>query len=165
LQAPHRGRRQAQSLYPSVSPEPVRIPRQKEEEAEKGPVLDLGTPIRYPPREVLTNNAAVVTRFYGRPETNVEDDFSVAETRFRDILVAIDAGDPPHLYAADLKRFIWLQAVRTRAIREQYTTAADTLLGRFVDWSGTDDAQIYIRNALTDPAIRDARLRQWTETC
>jgi hypothetical protein len=80
------------------------------------------------PKEISTRDAALATHFYGRQHTGVENALGPIETRFRTVLVAIDSGRSPEEFADDLRHFVWLQAARTRALREQFGSAVESLL-------------------------------------
>lgn len=83
------------------------------------------------PREISTANACVSNYFYGDSDTSIEDAFAAAESKFAGILGAIDGGESPNNYSDELRKFVWSQGVRTRALREYFKTSARDILAEF----------------------------------
>lgn len=85
------------------------------------------------PVEISTRDAAVTRDFYGGPSSGVEDAFATAETRFADVLAAIESGDSPQLHQKELREFIWTLVVRTRAFRQQFAQFSGDLLEKVLE--------------------------------
>jgi hypothetical protein len=81
-----------------------------------------------PPRERGTSQVAVQSHFYGKESTKLEDALMRAETKFASVLRELDAGTDPGRFGDELSHYVWLQAVRTPALRNQVSTAFGRVL-------------------------------------
>lgn len=101
-----------------------------------------------PPIEISTRDAAVAPRFYGNPESGIEDAFASVETRFGQTLIAIDAGESPQGHSEDLRQYVWTLAVRTRALREQFIALTDRFLIEFAESAHSQKARLVLARQL-----------------
>lgn len=85
------------------------------------------------PVEVVTENAALSTLFYGDPTTGVEDAFATREGEQATLLRDLDAGGSPDTRANELRKCVWSLSLRTRAFRSQFTTMAQRGLEHMAD--------------------------------
>ena len=79
------------------------------------------------PKLINIKNIAVGNYFYGKNESQVEDNFQPTENQFAQILQELDRGVSPGTYSEELGFIVWLHAIRTRALRNQVTAAGDAL--------------------------------------
>lgn len=91
--------------------------------------------------EISTRDAAVEGHFYGKPDTGVEDALADAETLFGVVLKQIDQGDDPARHSAVLRRLVWNLAVRTRALRRQFSKTTGAILARMIASASSADAR------------------------
>ncbi len=66
--------------------------------------------------------------FYGRPESGLEKKLGLFESKLGSALQAIDAGEEPDLHSETLRVFVYLQMLRTRALREQFIDTSTRML-------------------------------------
>jgi len=136
--------------------------------------------------EASTVDVAAEKYFYGPDQAAVEDRLSQLEAVHAGTLTAIDAGAALSSHAHALRELVWSATVRTRALREQWTTTGHRLMAAMASEASTPHAkkawsreadrkfdsvaegiidklpiaiQSHVRNALSDPATRSA-LRQ-----
>lgn len=80
-----------------------------------------------------TSNVAASNYFHGPAENGLESSLAEIEGRFAKMLVALDAGELPSHHSAAISRFVWLQAIRTRAMRQNFTDAGKVMMTRFME--------------------------------
>jgi len=78
-------------------------------------------------REISTKDAAVTSYFYGKPETGIEDLLGTVEGMIGSTLVFIDSGNDSNNVSEELRHICWNLAVRTRALREQFSSIGSTI--------------------------------------
>lgn len=83
--------------------------------------------------EISTRDAAVGSFFYGSSPGSVEEAFGPIEAEFGRVLKSIDAGEPVDSFGQELRRFVYLLFIRTKALREQFADAADVAVKKFVE--------------------------------
>ena len=106
-----------------------------------------------PPVEISTKDAAVGKNFYGDTE-QLKSAFNVLETSASEALHRINSGeDLVHFYDV-LRKFVWTQSLRTKAIKEQFHSAISAVL---VEFSGT------AKESKLAERIRDRVIRQFDE--
>lgn len=93
-----------------------------------------------PPVEASTKDVGVVPYFYGPATTGVEERLKRVEGEQARVLVDIEHGAPPHIYEKPLRHLLWLLAVRTNALRQQFADVATTLFDYLEDTAGSDEA-------------------------
>lgn len=76
------------------------------------------------PIEVETRNAGVESFFYGDPATGIEDDLAKLETTWATLLAEVDAAEDLRHRHEELRRFVWILAFRTRALRGHFGNTA-----------------------------------------
>jgi len=90
------------------------------------------------PKEISTKDTALSKYFYGKSETGVEDAFGNIETRFSQILSAIDRNECPDNYHQELNFILWLFYTRTRSLRDNLGDSVERILGQIPDIVKTD---------------------------
>lgn len=91
--------------------------------------------------EISTRDAAVAKDFYGGPVTGVEDDFEKAEQQYSQALSAIESGGKIEDYRDTLRELVWTLAIRTRALRHQFTETVANLTNKIVESVSSRSAQ------------------------
>jgi len=89
------------------------------------------------PKEISTKDTALSKYFYGKSETGVEDAFGNIETRFSQILSAIDRNECPDNYHQELNFILWLFYTRTRSLRDNLGSSMERVLGLIPDIAKT----------------------------
>ncbi|MEX0808616.1 MAG: DUF4238 domain-containing protein [Dongiaceae bacterium] len=79
------------------------------------------------PRLMSTRNVGFERDFYGGEDTGIEVAFSKEESNFGQVLTDIDRGRSPSELNDELTRFVWLQTIRTRALRLQFESLGQLL--------------------------------------
>lgn len=92
------------------------------------------------PREISTRNAAVSSYFYGKPETGIEEMLGPVEGMIGSTLTAIDKGDDLETLHEEFRHLCWNLAVRTRALREQYSSMGNTVIESINNGIESDEA-------------------------
>lgn len=106
-----------------------------------------------PALELSTKDAAVITDFYGKEDSEIEDTFATRiEPRFAHALNCIESGEDPSSYGDELAQFIWLQAIRTQSVRVQFCAAGDRIFDALTDSFATDAAITHLKNQIPDIA-------------
>ncbi len=121
-----------------------RFATQKDKKGRYCKIWEMGRGVD--PRLVNTKNVAVETHFYGGAETGIELAFSKIESEFKDALSELDNGVSPKSLSEILRRFVWMQAIRTRAIRHQYEDLAGTMIAKLSSDESIDDISKYLRS-------------------
>lgn len=111
-----------------------------------------------PPVEISTRDAGVSAFFYGQPANGVEDRLQSVEGTQADVLADIDRGVSPAVHSETLRRLLWMLAVRTNALRQQFVAAGTTLLDHLEDSAGSDEASAGMRARIRDEC--DGQIRQ-----
>jgi len=83
------------------------------------------------PKEISTKDAAVSSFFYGTSDTGVEEALAVLESRVAHALERIEAGEPFTQFQEELRRFVYLVFIRTRALREHFIETGQRAIGAF----------------------------------
>lgn len=78
------------------------------------------------PRQVSTRDVAVRSFFYGRDPT-IEDSLSEVEAQMKPVVDALVSGRAATEYVPELAQFVYLLAVRTRALRLQIADTASEM--------------------------------------
>lgn len=91
--------------------------------------------------EISTRDAAVATDFYGGAETGVEDNFARAEYQYAQALTAIERGEEIENHRDSLRELVWTLAIRTRALRRQFTETVGNLTNQMVESVRSQSAQ------------------------
>lgn len=92
------------------------------------------------PIEITVTDAGVSTRFYGADNSNIEDPLSHLENQFAISLRSIDSGESPDTYSENLRKLCWLQAIRTRSMRSQFSDSLKRFLLKFEESSHHPEA-------------------------
>ncbi len=97
------------------------------------------------PVEVETRNAGVESFFYGVPETGIEDKLADLETNWSSLLADLDAGADLASRSESLRRFVWILAFRTRALRAHFAAAATHLVNEMASVEPATMASVFLR--------------------
>lgn len=81
----------------------------------------------HPPIEISTKDAAVEKNFYGGDQA-LESRLSEFESANSKVVEQLLAGEEPNNLSSQIELFVWSQAVRTKAIRDEFISAAIHLL-------------------------------------
>jgi AcrR family transcriptional regulator len=79
------------------------------------------------PIEISTKDSGVSKKFYGDDDT-LERAFGEYEQRFAPAIDEILYGKDPNEFSEVLSMFVWTQAIRTKAMRENFSTASHRLV-------------------------------------
>lgn len=82
--------------------------------------------------EISLRDAAVGSYFYGKAETSLEGLFKQFETSLGVVLNDLDSGADPGTHGHVLRSFIYLQMLRTRALREQFADTSSLMLDKLM---------------------------------
>ncbi len=111
------------------------------------------------PIEVETRNAGVESFFYGDPATGIEDDLAKLETTWGELLAEADAAVDLGHRDEELRRFVWILAFRTRALRAQVGNTAVKLVSNLAEADPATVADALRREFDSDPdALLEAAL-------
>jgi hypothetical protein len=86
-----------------------------------------------PPVEISVRDAAVSSHFYGKRESGLERELGLFETRLGSAFQAIDDGEDPGLHSETFRVFVYIQMLRTRALREQFIDTSTRMLDDLFD--------------------------------
>ena len=98
--------------------------------------------------EISVKDAAVRSYFYGRSETGLESAFKAFESRLGVVFNGLDAGGHPSDYSNDLRKLIYIQMLRTRALREQFVDTSSLMLDKLFEATTPDVLQRALQKEL-----------------
>lgn len=97
------------------------------------------------PIEITATDAGVSTRFYGADNSNIEDPLSHLENQFAISLRSVDSGESPDAHSEILRKLCWLQAIRTRSMRSQFSDSLKRFLLQFEESSHHPEAIVALK--------------------
>ena len=83
-----------------------------------------------PPIEISIRDAAVGRDFYGL-DGELEGQFGSLEGELGIVLRSIESGADPQTHAELLRRYVWVQSMRTKAIKDQLNSLWRSTMGEF----------------------------------